>query len=180
VSAPAALLALSLLASDPRVLAQDGRPADLPAGELAALALQGVQREDSPGERRTLPPRLRERFEELRRHRMAESLGLEQPQAEAVERELRAFRDRQAELRIERVRLLRELRRRLEEGSGEAELRDGLEALRRNREERDRALQELHRRLGRELTLEQQARLQLFAERFQRQIHEAARRLRER
>jgi len=165
-------------------------PAQEPPAEPQAGELQGDSTGLGP---RGLDPEQRRRLEDLRRRRMAEFLELDEEQAEALERELGAFRRQHEELRRERRRLMEELRRTLGaesaqlrerlrdlRGDEKAALRDQLDALRRNAEARERALSELRQRLSRDLTLEQQARLQLFAERFQKQLQEGARRIRER
>ncbi|MFN2433471.1 MAG: hypothetical protein ABR599_11780 [Gemmatimonadota bacterium] len=166
---------------------------------LAALALPAAAQE-RPGADRApradtlrgspqLPAGLARRLDELRRRRLAEYLQLDSAGLEDLERELRAFRERQEELRRDRLRLLAELREDVGAG-GPLEgalpaarrevLQHRLDALRHNAQERQRALEDLRRDLSRDLTLEQQARLHLFAERFQRRLEEGARRIRER
>jgi hypothetical protein len=165
-------------------------PSQEPPAEPRAGELQGDSTDLGP---RGLDPEQRRRLEDVRRRQMAEFLDLDAGQAEALERELRGFRRQHEELRRERRRLMEELRRTLGaesaqlrdrlrdlRGDEKAALRDQLDALRRNAEARERALSEFRQRLSRDLTLEQQARLQLFAERFQKQLQEGARRIRER
>jgi hypothetical protein len=121
------------------------------------------------------------RLEEFRRRRIEQALGIDSVGADLVEGELRRFRDRQLELRRERGRLLAELERALQASdAGEAALRGRLDELHRNQEERERALSDLRERLAHDLTLEQQARLQLFAERFQRRLADGLQRIEER
>jgi hypothetical protein len=146
------------------------------------------------GRRGDVDPRLRRRFEEVRRRRMAEYIGLNDQEAGELDRELREFRQQQGNLRQERERLLGELRRTLEErGPGgerpgdaaptperRTQLQQQLDALRRNTEARERSQRELQERLSQRLSIEQQARLQLFAERFHRQLSDGISRLRDR
>jgi hypothetical protein len=124
-----------------------------------------------------MPEELRRRVDELRRRRLAEYLRLDEELADRIDAELRAFREHQAELRIERQRMLDELRRAIDgaledEDAFEDELSRHLDALRRNEEARERSLRELRENLSRGLTVEQQARLQLFAERFAREMRD--------
>jgi hypothetical protein len=126
-------------------------------------------------------PVLRRRFEELRRRRVAQFLHLDPAQADAVQREFVDFRRRQQELRVERKRLIDDLQDALDRRDAEETLlRDRVDALRRNQQERERSVARLKERLSRELTLEQQARLMLFAERFQGEVAQGLRRIQER
>ncbi len=147
------------------------RPAPAPhvAGDTLAR-LSGAER-----------PGLQRRLEELRRRRIEQALGIDSVRADLLERELRRFRDRQLDLRRERGRLLAELERALQASDAdEAALRGRLDELHRNQEESARALSDLRERLSHDLTLEQQARLQLFAERFQRRLADGLQRIEER
>jgi hypothetical protein len=123
-----------------------------------------------------MPEELRRRVDELRRRRLAEYLRLDEELADRIDAELRAFREHQAQLRIERQGMLEELRRAIDaledEDAFEDELSRHLDALRRNEEARERSLRELRETLSRGLTVEQQARLQLFAERFAREMRD--------
>lgn len=126
-------------------------------------------------------PGMERRLEEFRRRRIEQALGIDSVGADLVEGELRRFRDRQLELRLERGRLLAELERVLQAGEAdEAALRARLDELHRNQDERERALSDLRERLSHDLSLEQQARLQLFAERFQRRLADGLQRIEER
>jgi hypothetical protein len=146
------------------------RPANPPPGGPA----------DSLEQTRELGTDVRRRIEELRRQRISEALRLDASQTERVEQELGRFRDRQLQLRGERERLLSELQRGLDQRqTSDADLERTLGELRRNQQERDQALVDLKERLAHELTLEQQARLALFAERFQGRMAEGLRRIRE-
>ncbi len=126
-------------------------------------------------------PEMERRLEEFRRRRLEQALGIDSARAEAIEAELQRFRDRQLDLRGERARLVEELQRSLDvSGGDEAALQRRLDALRQNQEERERALSELRERLARDLTLKQQAKLQLFAERFQSRLAEGLRNIEDR
>ena len=129
------------------------------------------------------------RLERVRRERMARFVGLDSLVAERVDEELRAFRQRHAQLRLERSEILAEMSRALADSitvaatapaERDARLQQNLEDLRRIDVERRDAIERLRESLSRDLTVEQRARLQLFAERFQHQLEEQARRIRDR
>ena len=125
-------------------------------------------------------PELQRRLDALRRRRLELALGVDSLKAGEVEAELRRFRDRQLDLRRERAQLLDELERSLDAAAtDEAGLERHLDALRQNQEARERALSDLRGSLARDLTLEQQAKLQLFAERFQSRLAQGLRDIRE-
>ncbi|HEY7530606.1 MAG TPA: hypothetical protein VIC56_08030 [Gemmatimonadota bacterium] len=129
---------------------------------------------------RVMPEELRHRIEDLRSRRLAEYLRLDEELAREIEAELREFRERQGELRRERQIALDELRRAIEAELNDADLRRRLEALHHNEQERERLLRDLRENLARGLTVEQQARLQLFAERFAREMRDRVELLHER
>jgi hypothetical protein len=112
-------------------------------------------------------PALQRRLDAFRLRRLQQALGVDSAKAGSIEAELRRFRDRQVALRRERAHLLDGLQRSLDTGASDEALEGRLEALRKNQEARESDLTDLRSRLARDLTLEQQAKLHLFAERFQ-------------
>jgi hypothetical protein len=168
---PFAVLLLLVLVSFPKAAVTQ---------QAAAQAETVAPRQPGPIERRSFPE-LQRRLDAFRLRRLQQALGVDSAKADAIEAELRRFRDRQFALRRERTQLLEELQRSLDAGAAdEATLERRLEALRKNQEARERDLSDLRARLARDLTLEQQAKLQLFAERFQSRLAQGLREIQER
>jgi hypothetical protein len=155
-------------------------PAAAAAQQTEARAETVAQETLGPG-RRPAFPEFQRRLDAFRRRRLEQALGIDSLRAGEIEAELRRFRDRQLDLRRERAQLLDELQRSLDaEATDEAALERRLDALRKNQEARERALSDLRGSLARDLTLEQQAKLQLFAERFQSRLAQGLQDIQER
>ena len=148
------------------------------------LTAQAVQAQRSPA--RPFPEegkreRLREEIETMKMWKMLEVLDLSQEQSDKFLPVWREMQKAQKDFRERREDLLRSLETVLgEEKPDEGRIKDVFKQLEKGRQQLEEAQQRLRQKAQEVLTLEQQAKLLLFEDRFEKRMMEIIRQYRER
>jgi putative endonuclease len=140
---------------------------------LAAAAPAATQDEDvSPG-------RLREAMRSYFEDRLRSELALSDEQMADIEPRIRELEQARAEFRTKKAETVRGLARGIEQGAADAELAGGLERLEALDDEQRRLERRLRHEIDRTLSTRQRVELRFFLQRFQRDMAERMRELRD-